>query len=43
MPFEYFLVWLCIVGVIASVATPLYFKYQGRQHNKRINKIGQSK
>ena len=40
MPFEYFLVWLCIVGVGACIATPIVFKVLDRQHNKRINKIG---
>jgi len=43
MPFEWFLILLCTVGVGAAIATPLIFRYQDRKHNERMNKIGETK
>ena len=43
MPFEWFLMLCAIVMICACIVTPLIFKWQDKQHNKRIPKIGERK
>ena len=43
MPFEYFMLLVCIASIGACIATPLIFRRMDKKHNANINKIGQRK
>ena len=43
MPFEYFLLWTCIVMVGACIITPFILKRVDSKTNRRINNLGKDK